>query len=213
MYKIEYANNKGRCSPSCTETACQWNQSTKKDIEPKRITESFVRKSLSTKQEDTCATSREETRMKHLLEFDPRIESHKEFCQKHFESFLEKFKKINQGAVIFRPFETDAADQTEISFMDANIQEICHNIISNNPNATESELTTILFQKLSQMTKTFDLIEYNTREQSNSSVWFDMRKRRFTASRHHDIYTEVNTIAPSQGAFVYFQHNGLSLHC
>ena len=64
----------------------------------------FVRKSLRTKQENTCETSREETRMKHLLEFDPRIESHKEFCQKHFESFLGKFKKINQGAVIFKSF-------------------------------------------------------------------------------------------------------------
>ena len=84
--------------------------------------------------------------------------------------------------------------------MDANIQEISHDMISDNANATESGLTTILFQKLSQMTKTFDLIEYNTMEQSNSSLWFDMRKRRFTASRHHDIYTEVNTIAPSQGA-------------
>ena len=28
----------------------------------------------------------------------------------------------------------------------------------------ESELTTILFQKLSQMTKTCDLIEYDTRD-------------------------------------------------
>ena len=27
-----------------------------------------------------------------------------------------------------------------------------------------------------------------------------MRKRRLTASRHHDIYTKVNTIARSQGA-------------
>ena len=36
-----------------------------------------------------------------LFEFDPRIKSHKEFCQNHFESFLEKFKKVNQGAVIF----------------------------------------------------------------------------------------------------------------
>ena len=84
--------------------------------------------------------------------------------------------------------------------MDVNIQEICHNIISNNPNATESELTTILFQKLSQMTKTFDLIEFNTRDQSNSSLWFDMRKGCLTASKHHDIYTKVNTTARSQGA-------------
>ena len=41
-------------------------------------------------------------------------ESHKEICQKHFESFLEKFKKIDQGAVSFKSFETDAADPTEI---------------------------------------------------------------------------------------------------
>ena len=163
LHKIEYANHKEWCSPSSTETAYQWHQSTNKDIEPKRITELFVRKSLMTKQEDTCETNRDKTQMKHLLEFDPRNESHKEFCQKHCKSFLEKFKEINQGAVSFKSFETDAADPTEIGFMDENIQEICHNTISDNPNATESELTT------------------NT--------------------KHHDIYTKVNTITQSQGAF------------
>ena len=50
------------------------------------------------------------------------------------------------------------------------------------------------------MTKIVDLIEYNTRDQSNSSLWFDMRKGPRTASRHHDIYTKVNTIARSHGA-------------
>ena len=50
------------------------------------------------------------------------------------------------------------------------------------------------------MTKTFDPIEYNTSDQSNSSFWFDMRKGRLTASRHHGIYTKVNVIAQSQGA-------------
>ena len=71
LYKIEYTNNKEWCSPSSAETAYQWHQSTKKDIERKRITELFVRKRLRTKQEDTCATNRDETQMKHLLEFDP----------------------------------------------------------------------------------------------------------------------------------------------
>ena len=113
---------------------------------------------------------------------------------------MKKFKKINQDAVIFKSFETDAADQTEISFMDDNIQQICHNILSDNPNATESELTTILFQKLIQMTKVFDLIEHNTRDQSNSSLWFDMRKGHLTVSRHYDIYKKVNTVVSSQGA-------------
>ena len=52
LYKIEYANNKGWCSPACTETACQWNQSTKKDIEPKRIKNLIVRKKLRTDEDE-----------------------------------------------------------------------------------------------------------------------------------------------------------------
>ena len=108
-------------------------------------------------------------------------------------------KWIDQCAVFFfKFFEADAAYQTEISFKDANIQEICHNI-SGNPNATESKLT-ILFQNLRQMTKIFDLIDYNTRNQSDSSPWFILRKGCLTSSRHHDIYTKVNTITRSQGA-------------
>ena len=52
FYKIEYANNKGWSSPFCSEAAFQWNQPTKKDIEPKRITELFVCTGLRTKQEE-----------------------------------------------------------------------------------------------------------------------------------------------------------------
>ena len=61
LYKIAYANNKEWHSPSCTKTVCQWNQSTKKDIELKRINELFVCKNLIFKEKDTCAISREET--------------------------------------------------------------------------------------------------------------------------------------------------------
>ena len=53
LCKTEYANNKRWCSPSCslscTDTACQWNKSTKKGIEPKRVTELFAGESLRTK--------------------------------------------------------------------------------------------------------------------------------------------------------------------
>ena len=66
--------------------------------------------------------------------------------------------------------------------------------MSDNANSTESELTTILFQKLGQMTKLFDMTEDNTREQSNSGLWFDMRKGSLTASKQHEIYIKVNII-------------------
>ena len=50
------------------------------------------------------------------------------------------------------------------------------------------------------MTKIFDLIECNTRDQSNSSLWFEIIKGRLTAFRHHNIYTKVNITARSHGA-------------
>ena len=71
-------------------------QSTKKDNESKRINELFVCKSLRTKKKDTCATSREETQMKHLLEFDPGIESHWEFYKTILNHFWKSLRKLTR---------------------------------------------------------------------------------------------------------------------
>ena len=37
LYKLEYANTKGLCNPGCTETSCQWNQGTRREVKPKRM--------------------------------------------------------------------------------------------------------------------------------------------------------------------------------
>ena len=63
-------------------------------------------------------------------------------------------------------------------------------------------MTRIFLEKLLILStdKTIRYIEYSTREQSNSELWFNMRKGRLTASKHHDIYTKINTLARSTGA-------------
>ena len=35
LYKVEYANSQGFCSPACTSNPCGWNKPTKTIIEPK----------------------------------------------------------------------------------------------------------------------------------------------------------------------------------
>ena len=42
LYKVEYANANNFYSPACTSISCDWNKSTKKIIEPKRISEIAV---------------------------------------------------------------------------------------------------------------------------------------------------------------------------
>ena len=37
LFKVEYANQQGLTNPSCTDVACYWNSSSKKDIGPSRI--------------------------------------------------------------------------------------------------------------------------------------------------------------------------------
>ena len=96
LYKIEYANSKGWRSPSCTETVCQWNQSTEKDIEPKRITELFLRRSLRTKQKVTCTTSREKTRTKHLLSLIQELKVIANFVKSILNQFWKSLRKLTK---------------------------------------------------------------------------------------------------------------------
>ena len=46
IYKIEHPNTHGYTNLSCTSTACAWNKSTIKVIEPKRIFDIVVRKRI-----------------------------------------------------------------------------------------------------------------------------------------------------------------------
>ena len=73
LYKIEFANAMGYCAPSCTEQACVWNQGTKREVAPKRITDLIVRKKMASS-ENKNVTPREEGRMSCLKSFDPRIQ-------------------------------------------------------------------------------------------------------------------------------------------
>ena len=74
LHKVEYANANNFCSPACTSIPCDWNKSTKKIVEPKRISEIAVQKkmrsSMGDKPKDTIP--RGEKRMQELNLFDPR---------------------------------------------------------------------------------------------------------------------------------------------
>ena len=74
LYKLEYANTNGYCTPACTSVPCGWNKSTKTIIEPKQIVDIVVRKKLWSKMglNPEGSSNREETRMKELNKFDVR---------------------------------------------------------------------------------------------------------------------------------------------
>ena len=71
LYKIEYASNKGWCTPARTEVACQWNKSSKKIIEPTGVTDLFIWKRL--RADDWQDKNREKTTVEDLQILTPEL--------------------------------------------------------------------------------------------------------------------------------------------
>ena len=105
LYKLEYANSKGWYNPACTKTACQWNQRTHKEVKLKRITNLSVHKKLGTNTSKVDKEAPEETRMKHLQDFDPRIESHRNIVVGDVSTFFRKLQLTDENIFLFKSIE------------------------------------------------------------------------------------------------------------
>ena len=108
-------------------------------------------------------------------------------------TFLDEIKCVNENAVIFKSTQMVKIDK--INHSAADLEELSNKILTENANATETELTKVLIEKLSISNDTIKYIEYNTRNQLKNILWFNMRRERLTASKHHDVYTKINTLA------------------
>ncbi|XP_065662689.1 uncharacterized protein LOC136085322 [Hydra vulgaris] len=142
LYKMEYANNKGWCNPKCTEQAYVWNKSSKKDIKPSLITDLVVKKKIANNEKND--NNKENTRMKALQEFDPRIESHCEFNEHSFETFLNNIHISEPSVVIFKS-KIKKSDENIVSNPD--LEKLSFEILLDHPNADESTFRQNIIRK------------------------------------------------------------------
>ena len=197
LYKVEYANSNSFCSPSCTSMPCGWNQSTKKVIEPKRISEIVVRKKIRTKLGENSKTeiNREENRMIELNKFDPRITKHQNMTGDRLSNLLFSLSKSNPDAVLFKAIE-ECAIPTKSNLT---VLGIANSISLENLN--DDEKIAKFLRCLCFSDNDVQAIEKMTRTQSKSPRWKEHRKGRLTASKHHDVFTKVNTLAKPKGSY------------
>ena len=62
------------------------------------------------------------------------------------------------------------------------------------PNLSENEYTQKFIEACTVSSRTLNKIERATTEQSENELWFDLRLGHITASRHHEIFTKINTL-------------------
>ena len=86
---------------------CGRNQSTKKVIEPKKISEIVVRKGIRRKLRENSKTeiNREESRMIELNKFESRITEHQNMTGDRLSSLLFSLSKSSSDAVLFKSIE------------------------------------------------------------------------------------------------------------
>ena len=190
LYKIEYANKHGYIHPSCTSTVYAWNNSTKKEIKPKRISDIVVRKRIRSKYQNTDdqhTEAREQTRLRVLQAFDLRQEPHLTKTNEQVSSLINSLLEVCPEAALFKSIDGLGIPTKN----DANINDIA-NKITHKKKANDEKITEFL-QKLVISDKVY--LKKNTREQANNSAWKELRKGRITASVCHDVHTKVSNIA------------------
>lgn len=194
LYKVEYANTHGYCSPVCTSIPCGWNKSTKTVITPKRIKDIVVRKKIRSKmgEQPNDSENSEHLRSIELDKFDPREKLQRTMTNERLSNLLQRLSKSNPCAVLFKLIEGMAIPSLDKENLTA--MGIASEITTSQNECDTSEKLSNFLKKLVFQEKEVNLVEKLTREQSDSSAWIEHRKGRLTASKHHTYHTKMNTI-------------------
>ena len=124
-----------------------------------------------------------------LNKFDPRITEHQNMTGDRLSNLLFSSSKPNSDAVLFKSIKGCAIPAK--SYL--TILGIANSISRENPNYDEKIgkfLRCLCFSD-----NDVQAIKKMTRTQSKSPQWKDHRKGGTAASKHHAVFTKVNTLA------------------
>ena len=164
----------------------------KKEIEPKMIKDINIRKKLRSKEKDD-ETNREETRRKDLQKFNPVLPALQKIADESVSQLYHNLKQVSPESVVFKCIPEDIIEEDDT----ISLYTIAEGVRAKY--SDDDEKVSTFLKSLSISTEKASRLEIKTRGQSENDLWKQARIGRLTASKHHDIYTKVNTIAKSTG--------------
>lgn len=183
LYKVEYASIMGFTDPACTSISCSWNKSSQNPITPMRVADMNIR------QDNRMATEHNKSINPSVRkDFDPRRQDQRQVTNNNVTSLFSGIQNAIPGAVLFQGLpKVQSAKNLEP------MSKIALDTRDENPQLGEVELCDKFLENLSQKCD-LKMIEKKTRNQAASKTWYEQREGRLTASRHHEVYTKVNTV-------------------
>jgi len=189
LYKVDFANQKGYSNPSCTEVACYWNETSRKDVKPQKVKEmNFKIHKLKL----SSASFPLNNSIKQ--DFDPRPLAMRVLSDEGKESFLNAVRRTLPAAVINIGYSPPAEEDVPPT-----LEEIAEKVLATGFSKSESELASSFTELLSLNDNSIKELEKATRDQSSSFVWMQQRRGRITASNFHDVYNKVKKILRERG--------------
>lgn len=188
LYKVQFGNERGYTSPTCTEVPCTFNDKRKKQIKPMKVKYMDLVKHNVLKQtpgHPLLSTEKEN--------YDPR--SPKLQPTQTTKSFFNKLENVLPNAVVLLtvppPENSDCPppipEIAEVAKME------CKDIND------EAKLLSTFMNRLTFSDRQLDELEKATKGQSSNRMWKKQRAGRITASNFHEVHTKVKSISASRG--------------
>ena len=175
LYKVEYTNANNFCSPTCTSIPYDWNKSTKKITELKRISEIAVRKKMRWQMNRKIPC--EEKRMQELNLFDPQTNIHRNVTGERLSEFFYSLSLSSPAAILFKSIE----GMSIATSMNLSMTNIAIEVVVNHKNSSSDKKITLLLRKLCFMEKETQNIEKSTCGQSDFNAWKEHHKGQLSA--------------------------------
>ena len=157
LQKIEYGHSHGFCKLACAEIACQWNQGTCKEVEPRQITDLVVHKKFRCSSLDNDGIQ-EDTRMKNLNKFDPRIVMDRKLNAGHISELIRNVQLVDEHVALFKSIESRSLTN-ENNFSNLFVESIPNNLLRKHKKCSESKHIVLFWRKWKFLEKLLALLK------------------------------------------------------
>ena len=187
--KLNTQTKKSLTNLSCTDVACYWNSSSKKDIGPTRIKDMKLQA-----RELERPTSSRSLNGSSKQEFDARPLAMRNISKEEKQVFLTSVRRTLPDAVLNITYSPPSEEDVPPT-----LPEIADKVLSMANSKEECELASSFSRCLSFNDSSIKELEKATRGQSMSRQWIQQRQGSITASNFHDVYTKVKTLLRQRG--------------
>ena len=191
IYKIDYALQKDLLNPSCTSTSCSWNKSAKRDIEPKKIKDTVIRKKIRLRSNiEELDTYKEKGRSEELQNFNQVLQSFRKLKDEEVSKFYSNLHDVSSQSAVLLCIHSE--EETELEALP--LENIASKMDNISKDLTQYEHISKFLESLLLSKKSSEILEIKTRGPSDNDLWSAERKGCLTTSNHHGIFTKMNRV-------------------